>query len=77
MNGRLPVANGRQVLAALRRAGFVIDRIVGSHHVMRHHDDASRAVTVPVHGPRDLKPGTLRNIIRQSGLSVDEFRALL
>jgi predicted RNA binding protein YcfA (HicA-like mRNA interferase family) len=77
MSGGLPVANGRQVLAALRRSGFVIDRIVGSHHVMRHAKDVSRAVTIPVHGGRDLKPGTLRNIIRQAGFTIDEFRKLL
>jgi predicted RNA binding protein YcfA (HicA-like mRNA interferase family) len=34
-------------------------------------------VIVPVHGNRDLKPGTIRSIIRQSGLSVSEFRDLL
>jgi hypothetical protein len=34
-------------------------------------------VTVPVHSGRDLKPGTLRSIIRQAGLSVEEFKELL
>jgi predicted RNA binding protein YcfA (HicA-like mRNA interferase family) len=38
--------------------------------------DSRRIATVPVHG-RDLKPGTLRNIIRQVGLTVEEFRNLL
>ena len=69
--------NARQVLAALRRAGFVVDRIAGSHHVLVHPSDARRTVTVPFHGARSLKLGTLRNIIRQSGLTVDEFRELL
>jgi hypothetical protein len=36
-----------------------------------------RTVTVPVHGNRDLKRGTLRSIIRQAGLSVEEFKTLL
>jgi predicted RNA binding protein YcfA (HicA-like mRNA interferase family) len=69
--------NARQVLAELRRAGFVVDRIAGSHHVLVHPSDARRTVTVPFHGARSLKLGTLRNIIRQSGLTVDEFRELL
>ncbi len=77
MNARLPVASARQVLAALRRAGFVLDRVSGSHHLLVHPDDPTRCVTVPVHAGRDLKPGTLRNIIRQSGLSVEEFSVLL
>jgi len=37
----------------------------------------ARTVTVPVHSSRDLKPGTLRSIIKQAGLSLEEFRALL
>jgi predicted RNA binding protein YcfA (HicA-like mRNA interferase family) len=77
MSPSLPAVSARQVLAALRRAGFVVDRVVGSHHVLTHPDDARRAVTVPFHVARSLKPGTLRSIIRQAGLSVEEFRALL
>lgn len=77
MARRLPVANARQVLAALRRAGFVVDRISGSHHILVQPNDPGRAVTVPVHGARDLKPGTLRNIMRQAGLTVEEFTDLL
>jgi predicted RNA binding protein YcfA (HicA-like mRNA interferase family) len=73
----LPVVSGRQVIQALSRAGFVIDRIVGSHHVLVHPRDARRTVIVPVHGGRDLKRGTLRSIIRQAGLTVDEFSDLL
>jgi predicted RNA binding protein YcfA (HicA-like mRNA interferase family) len=75
--GGLPVIKGRQVIRALTKAGFVIDRIVGSHHVLVYPGDAARTVTVPVHSTRDLKPGTLRSIIRQAGFSVDEFKALL
>jgi predicted RNA binding protein YcfA (HicA-like mRNA interferase family) len=75
--GRLPVVSGRNVVRALTRAGFVVDRIVGSHHVMAFPGDPARTVTVPVHAGRDLKPGTLRSIIRQAGMSVDEFSEFL
>jgi len=37
----------------------------------------ARTVTVPVHSSRDLKPGTLRSIIKQAGFSLEEFKALL
>jgi len=77
MGGGLPAISGKRVIAALTRAGFVVDRIVGSHHVLVYPGDASRTVTVPVHGNRDLKPGTLRSIVRQTGLSVEEFADLL
>jgi predicted RNA binding protein YcfA (HicA-like mRNA interferase family) len=77
MSPRLPTVTGRQVLRALERVGFIVDRVVGSHHILAHPEDPRRAVTVPVHGARDLKPGTLRNIIRQAGLTIEEFRGLL
>ena len=77
MAGKLPVVDGRRVLRALTRAGFITDRIVGSHHVMTLPGDPTRTVTVPVHSGRDLKPGTLRSIIRQAGFNVEEFKELL
>ncbi len=75
--GRLPAVNGRRTIQALMRAGFVVDRIVGSHHVLVYPGDARRTVIVPVHAGRDLKPGTLRSIISQAGLTVKEFTDLL
>jgi predicted RNA binding protein YcfA (HicA-like mRNA interferase family) len=77
LDGKLPALDGRRVVRALTRAGFVIDRVVGNHHVMVFPGDAKRTVVVPVHSGRDLKPGTLRAIIRQAGLSLEEFNALL
>lgn len=76
-DGRLPVANAKRTIRALERAGFVVERIVGSHYLLAHPEDPTRAVTVPYHGSRDLKPGTIRSIIRQAGLSAEEFRKLL
>ena len=75
--GALPVVSGRDVVRALQRAGFLVDRIAGSHHVLVHPGDARRTVTVPVHAGRDLKRGTLPAIIRQAGFAVDEFSNLL
>jgi len=75
--GRLPAANGKRVIQALKRVGFVVDRIVGSHHVLAFPGDPARTVSIPVHAGRDLKPGTLRAIIRQAGFTVEEFVALL
>ncbi|MCC6919543.1 MAG: type II toxin-antitoxin system HicA family toxin [Alphaproteobacteria bacterium] len=77
MPGGLPVISGKDVMRALLRAGFVVDRIAGSHHILTHPDDVARTVTVPVHANRDLKPGTLRSIIRQAGFTVEEFAELL
>ena len=73
---KLPVVNGRETVRALRRAGFVIERQSASHAILvNYHTD--REVSVPMHGGRDLAPGTLRGIISDAGLTVDEFRVLL
>ena len=77
MTGALPVLKAREVLRALQKAGFIENRISGSHYLLVHSNDPARAVTVPYHGARDLKPGTLRSIIRQAGFTIDEFRAFL
>lgn len=68
----LPVVSGEQTIAALERIGY--ER--GSHVRLRHGADPARQpVTVPLH--RELKSGTLRAIIRDAGLTVDQFRSLL
>ena len=72
---KLPVVNGKEAVAALRRGGFVLDHVRGSHHYLR--GPGGSTATVPVHGTETLKPGTLRSILRQAGMSVDEFVALL
>jgi predicted RNA binding protein YcfA (HicA-like mRNA interferase family) len=73
---KLPVVNGREVILALKRAGFVVDSREGSH-VTLVHPGCGRRTTVPTHGGRDVKPGTLRNITAQAGLTVEEFTDLL
>jgi predicted RNA binding protein YcfA (HicA-like mRNA interferase family) len=60
----MPRANGARVVRALERAGFVLLRQSGSHAQMRHAADLSRRVSIPVHKGTDLKPGTLRAILK-------------
>lgn len=74
---RLPAVKPRDVIRALEKAGLVVARIKGSHHILVHRDDSSRITNVPAHGSHDLPRGTLRAIIKQAGLTVDEFVALL
>ena len=73
---RLTGISGKAVVRALQRYGFQVERVSGSHHVLRMPDGGSKVI-VPVHGAHDLPPGTLRTIIKQTGLSIDEFIALL
>jgi predicted RNA binding protein YcfA (HicA-like mRNA interferase family) len=74
---RLPVLSGKAVTKALARAGFESRRIRGSHHVMVKPGAEPRIVSVPVHGNRPLPKGTLAAIVEESGLSDEEFIALL
>lgn len=73
---RPPAVSGRETIGALEKGGSVRDRQEGSHITLRHHARRRRA-TVSVHGNEDLPPGTLRAILRQAGLSVEEFTQLL
>jgi predicted RNA binding protein YcfA (HicA-like mRNA interferase family) len=73
---RLPVVSGPEAVRALRRAGLAFDRQSGGH-VILVHPSSQQTVAVPIHGGRDLKPGTLRGILRDAGLTVEEFVALL
>ncbi len=63
---------GREVVRAFERAGFVVARTNGSHAIMKK-DGHPRSVSVPVHAGKDIKPGTLKGLISASGLSVDDF----
>ncbi|MEK6676412.1 MAG: type II toxin-antitoxin system HicA family toxin [Planctomycetota bacterium] len=65
---------GREVRAALERIGFVFRRQRGSHMILRRDDPYSR-VTVPDH--RTVRIGTLRHILNEADLSIDEFLRLL
>lgn len=73
---RLPRITGCEALGALKRAGFVEVRITGSHHHL-YREGGSSIVTVAVHAGRVLKPGTLRSLLRQAELTVEEFTGLL
>jgi predicted RNA binding protein YcfA (HicA-like mRNA interferase family) len=66
--------SGRQVRRALELAGFTFRRQTGSHMVLRRDEPYARIV-VPDH--KEIRPGTLRRIISDTGLTIDEFLRLL
>jgi predicted RNA binding protein YcfA (HicA-like mRNA interferase family) len=74
---KIPDVSGSRVVRALENAGFVVVRISGSHHRLVHRDDPTRATTVAVHRSKSLKSGTVRNILKQARLTVEELCALL
>ena len=72
---KLPVLSGKELCKILKKIGYEIDRQTGSHMILRNIDPPHRRLTVPNH--KEIARGTLRKIIRESGLSVDVFRELL
>lgn len=68
----LPAVNGSETIRALRKFGFRLDRIEGSHHMMIK-DGHPRTVPVPVHGSKALPKGTLASIIRMAGITREQF----
>jgi len=73
---KLPAVTARQAIKAFGRAGFVHCRVKGAHHVLKKQGHPY-LLTVPDHGGRALRAGTLRQLIRGAGLTVEQFNALL
>ncbi len=71
----LPVVSGRDVVKALAKMEYALDRQRGSHMILRQLSPPHRRLTVPDH--TEVAKGTLRAIIRQAGLTVEEFKNLL
>jgi predicted RNA binding protein YcfA (HicA-like mRNA interferase family) len=71
---KLPVISGQECVRALEKAGFDVRRQRGSHIIMQRKSPFAQ-VSVPNH--KTLKTGTLRKIIKDAGLTVDEFVDLL
>jgi predicted RNA binding protein YcfA (HicA-like mRNA interferase family) len=72
---RLPRLKGRELVRALERAGFTVERTRGSHLFLKHTD--GRATAVPIHSGETIGPGLLRAILRDVEISVDELAHLL
>jgi len=66
---------GRELIRALKKAGFSVIRIKGSHHFMRHAD--GRATVVPVHAGETVGPGLLNQILRDTELARKSLEDLL
>ena len=72
---KLPVVSGMQAVKALRRIGYEVDVQAGSHIILRHAEPPYRRLSIPNH--KELAKGTLRALIRDAGLTVQEFADLL
>ena len=62
---------------ALRKASWELLRTKGSHVILGHKDFPQKLIVVPVHGGRSLTRGTLARILKEAGLSPEEFKRLV
>jgi predicted RNA binding protein YcfA (HicA-like mRNA interferase family) len=65
--------SGSQIVKALRRLGFIVDHQRGSH-IFLHHLDKNISLVVPNH--KEIKKGTLHNILKKADISIDELKKL-
>ena len=72
---KLPAISGKKLLRVLGRIGFALVRQAGSHAFVQHSD--GRTATIPLHGNADLPTGTLRGILGDIDISLNELRKLL
>jgi len=72
---RLPVISGREAAKAFVKTGYEEDHQTGSHIILRQKNNPFRRLSIPDH--REIAKGTLRALIRQAGLTVEEFEGFL
>ena len=71
----LPRWSGRKIIRVFRKAGWVVDRIEGSHHILVK-EGTEEILVVPVHGNKPIKVGLLKGLIKDAGLTNKEFLRL-
>ena len=72
---KLPAVSAREAVKAFQKVGYNFDHQTGGHIILRHRDPPHRRLTIPNHP--EIAKGTLRTLLRQAGLTVEQFRALL
>jgi predicted RNA binding protein YcfA (HicA-like mRNA interferase family) len=70
----MPSATARELQRIARLLGFVYTRTTGGHERWNHPD--GRAVTIPIHGSREIGPPLFHKILRQLGLTLEQFNEL-
>ena len=68
---KLPVIAGKELCKILGKVGYSVDHQTGSHIILRNEYPPHRRLTVPNH--KEIAKGTLRSILRQAGLTIEEL----
>ncbi len=64
----MKTVSGKKMSSLLKRRGWVLARVTGSHHIFIR-PGVNLRITVPVHGNHDLKPGLQRAIMKQADIA--------
>ena len=73
----LPALTAIEVIRGLKKAGFVFDRQAKGSHEIWYNPATKRRTTVPNHPGVDIRKGTLKAILKEAGISVEEFMELI
>lgn len=72
---KLPVISGAKAVKAFQRIGYELSHQTGSHMILRSKDPPHRHLSIPNH--KELSKGLLRGLIRDAGLTIEQFAELL
>jgi len=72
---KIPIVSAIKAIKILSKIGYAADHQTGSHIILRHRETPHKRLTVPNH--KELARGTLKAILEEAGLTVQEFRDLL
>lgn len=72
--GKLPVITPKKLIKIMTLIGYEFDNQIGSHIILRKNEYPFRRITIPEH--KEIAKGTLRSIIRETGLTLNEFLEL-
>ncbi len=74
---KIPALTSREIFRGLKKAGFEFDRQAKGSHEIWYNPATKRNTTIPNHPGVEIPKGTLKAILKQAGLSIDEFLQLL
>jgi predicted RNA binding protein YcfA (HicA-like mRNA interferase family) len=72
---KIPVISGKDLVKALKNAGYELDHQTGSHFILRHIEEPHRRLSVPNH--KELAKGTLKKLLDAAGMTIEELRDLV
>ncbi|OGM15201.1 hypothetical protein A3D84_04665 [Candidatus Woesebacteria bacterium RIFCSPHIGHO2_02_FULL_42_20] len=73
---KIPIVSAHKLIKVLKKKGFTLDHVSGSHHIFYHPEGKLRA-SVPVHKGRDLGKGITLSILKDAKITPEEFTKLL